>query len=84
MSCNLIKITSDFSIFRYHSFQLVNGTFGTDGQIDFESCSTLYSHLIRGGVDGILILGSIGEFIMCVQLANVYDILVTELGNDIE
>ncbi len=33
-----------------------------DGQIDFESCSTLYSHLIRGGVDGILILGSIGEF----------------------
>lgn len=33
-----------------------------DGQIDFESCEHLYHHLIDGGVDGILILGSIGEF----------------------
>ena len=33
-----------------------------DGQIDLESCATLYHHLINGGVDGILILGSIGEF----------------------
>ena len=33
-----------------------------DGQIDFESCEKLYHHLINGGVDGILILGSIGEF----------------------
>lgn len=33
-----------------------------DGQIDFESCKALYNHLINGGVDGIVILGSIGEF----------------------
>ena len=33
-----------------------------DGKIDFESCKNLYNHLINGGVDGILILGSIGEF----------------------
>lgn len=33
-----------------------------EGQIDFESCEHLYHHLINGGVDGILILGSIGEF----------------------
>ena len=33
-----------------------------DGQIDFESCATLYNHLINGGVDGIVVLGSIGEF----------------------
>lgn len=33
-----------------------------DGKIDFESCENLYNHLIDGGVDGILILGSIGEF----------------------
>ena len=33
-----------------------------DGKIDFESCENLYNHLINGGVDGILILGSIGEF----------------------
>lgn len=33
-----------------------------DGQIDFESCEKLYHHLMDGGVDGILILGSIGEF----------------------
>jgi 4-hydroxy-tetrahydrodipicolinate synthase len=33
-----------------------------DGAIDHASCKTLYRHLIEGGVDGILILGSIGEF----------------------
>ena len=33
-----------------------------DSKIDFESCKNLYNHLINGGVDGILILGSIGEF----------------------
>lgn len=33
-----------------------------EGQIDLESCGTLYSHLLNGGVDGILVLGSIGEF----------------------
>lgn len=33
-----------------------------EGQIDFESCEHLYRHLMNGGVDGILILGSIGEF----------------------
>ena len=34
----------------------------TNGQIDETSCLRLYNHLIEGGVDGILILGSIGEF----------------------
>lgn len=33
-----------------------------DGQLDLASCEKLYNHLIEGGVDGILILGSIGEF----------------------
>ena len=33
-----------------------------NGEIDFESCKNLYEHLIKGGVDGILIFGSIGEF----------------------
>ena len=33
-----------------------------NGQIDFESCARLYNHLITGGVDGIVVLGSIGEF----------------------
>ncbi len=33
-----------------------------DGEIDFASCRKLYQHLLEGGVDGILILGSIGEF----------------------
>ena len=32
------------------------------GGIDEASCRRLYEHLIKGGVDGILILGSIGEF----------------------
>lgn len=35
---------------------------GKDGTIDFEGCGKVYEHLIEGGVDGILLLGSIGEF----------------------
>lgn len=33
-----------------------------NGEVDFDSCKNLYEHLIKGGVDGILIFGSIGEF----------------------
>lgn len=33
-----------------------------DGQIDIASCQKLYQHLLDGNVDGVLILGSIGEF----------------------
>lgn len=33
-----------------------------DRTLDLISCEKLYDHLIKGGVDGILILGSIGEF----------------------
>ena len=33
-----------------------------DGSIDIRGAEKLYDYLIRGGVDGILLLGSIGEF----------------------
>lgn len=33
-----------------------------DGTLDVQGCRDLYDHLIAGGVDGILVLGSIGEF----------------------
>ena len=33
-----------------------------DGTIDAQGAKNLYDHLIRGGVDSILVLGSIGEF----------------------
>ena len=36
--------------------------FSEDGSINFEEQGKVYEHLIAGGVDGILILGSIGEF----------------------
>lgn len=36
--------------------------FGAEGQADEQSNRALYEHLIAGGVDGILVLGSIGEF----------------------
>ncbi len=36
--------------------------FDKEGNLDFEALGALYDHLIEGGVDGILILGSIGEF----------------------
>ena len=34
----------------------------SDGTLDVQGCRNLYDHLILGGVDGILVLGSIGEF----------------------
>ncbi len=33
-----------------------------DGHVDMEANRRIYDHLIAGGMDGILILGSIGEF----------------------
>lgn len=36
--------------------------FHENGTVDYEACGRVYEHLIAGGVDGILILGSIGEF----------------------
>ena len=36
--------------------------FRQDGGLDLEASGKVYEHLIRGGVDGILIMGSIGEF----------------------
>lgn len=36
--------------------------FQEDGKPDFDNLSRLYQHLINGGVSGILVLGSIGEF----------------------
>ena len=36
--------------------------FHKDGTINFEETGKVYEHLIKGGVDGILIMGSIGEF----------------------
>lgn len=33
-----------------------------DGTIDEAAATALYEHLITGGIDGILVLGSIGEF----------------------
>ncbi len=36
--------------------------FDENKQLDGEALEGLYDHLIRGGVDGILVLGSIGEF----------------------
>lgn len=36
--------------------------FDEKGNIDFEANKSIYEHLISGGVDGIVILGSIGEF----------------------
>lgn len=36
--------------------------FDKDGNLDYESLKNLYDHIINGGIDGILVLGSIGEF----------------------
>lgn len=36
--------------------------FDKEGNLDYESLKNLYDYIINGGIDGILILGSIGEF----------------------
>ncbi len=36
--------------------------FDESGRIDFTAAGELYDHLIRGEIDGIVVLGSIGEF----------------------
>jgi len=36
--------------------------FKEDGQLDMKANQQVYDHLIRGGIDGIVILGSTGEF----------------------
>ena len=36
--------------------------FKADGTVDLEAMERHFDFLIQGGVDGILILGSIGEF----------------------
>lgn len=36
--------------------------FDEGGNLDYESLKNLYDYIIKGGVDGILVLGSIGEF----------------------
>lgn len=37
-------------------------SFDENGNLDFEGNKNIYEHLIKGGVDGIVLLGSIGEF----------------------
>ena len=36
--------------------------FTQEGSIDENGAAALYEHLIAGGVDAVLVLGSIGEF----------------------
>lgn len=36
--------------------------FHQDRSLDLESQAAVYDHLLRGGVDGVLVLGSMGEF----------------------
>ena len=36
--------------------------FHEDGTLDVEGNKAVYEHLIKGGVDGIVVMGSTGEF----------------------
>lgn len=36
--------------------------FHEDGSLDAQGCRNVYEHLIKGGVDGIVVMGSTGEF----------------------
>lgn len=37
--------------------------FKADGSLDADANTALYEHLIKGGVNGIVIMGSSGEFV---------------------
>ena len=36
--------------------------FDNNGNVDAQGCCKLYDHLISGGIDGIVVMGSTGEF----------------------
>ena len=36
--------------------------FDNNGNVDKDGCERLYDHLIKGGIDGIVVMGSTGEF----------------------
>ena len=36
--------------------------FNLDGSLDVQGNKNVYEHLIKGGVDGIVVMGSTGEF----------------------
>ena len=36
--------------------------FDNNGKVDEKGCCKLYDHLISGGIDGIVVMGSTGEF----------------------
>ena len=36
--------------------------FNPDGSLDVQGNKNVYEHLIKGGVDGIVVMGSTGEF----------------------
>ena len=36
--------------------------FDNNGNVDEQGCCRLYDHLISGGIDGIVVMGSTGEF----------------------
>lgn len=57
--------------------------FDAEGHLDLEAQGALFDYLIEGGVDGILILGSIGEF-FAVSLADkrrLIDFAVERIGH---
>ena len=37
-------------------------SFDNNGKVDKDGCERLYDHLIKGGIDGIVVMGSTGEF----------------------
>lgn len=57
--------------------------FNEDGSLDCKGNQNLYDHLINGGVDGIVIMGSIGEFFSMTmnQKKELIDIATTHINN---
>ncbi|MEF9880427.1 MAG: dihydrodipicolinate synthase family protein [Clostridia bacterium] len=47
--------------------------FHEDGSLDFKAQAAVFDHLIQGGVDGVLVAGSMGEF-FSLTLAQRYDL----------
>lgn len=43
--------------------------FDADGNLDIQANKNIYDNLIDSGIDGLVIMGSTGEFLLC-QLSN--------------
>ena len=64
-------------------FTPVVTAFDSTGNLDIQANKNIYDHLIKGGVDGLVIMGSTGEFFTMTteQKKELIDLVVPYVNN---